>query len=177
MKTTPLLLLKFLSCLLCLAVLPLASPLAVSALSLEVPDPELTRLLEISTKLVELNEQLRNELDNSKRNSTELSRMLETSKNELELLKAELEPLRLNSTALRTTALNSEPELNALRSALNKAGTSLTNLETSYSSYRTETESQLTRVKNQNRLLRYTALALGTTTLSGWLAFALTAAR
>jgi lambda repressor-like predicted transcriptional regulator len=63
--------------------------------------------------------------------------------------------------------------LNALKADLKKAGTSLTNLETSYSTYRNGVESQLTKTKNTNRLLRYTAIALGITTLSGWLAFAL----
>jgi chromosome segregation ATPase len=177
MKTNRSFLLKPVSCLLWWALLPLVLPLPLSALSLELPDPELTRLLEISTKLSELNEQLRNELDSSRKNSTELSRMLETSKNELDLLKAELEPLRLNSQALRNTALNSEPELNALKAALKKAGTSLTSLESSYSTYRTAAESQLTKIKNNNRLLRYTAVTLGITTLSGWLAFGLIAAR
>jgi hypothetical protein len=47
------------------------------------------------------------------------------------------------------------------------------NPETSCSTYRTAAESQLTKTKNTNRLLRYTAIALGITTLSGWLAFAL----
>jgi septal ring factor EnvC (AmiA/AmiB activator) len=139
--------------------------------------PELTRLLEISTRLSELNEQLRNELDSSRRNSTELSTMLEKSRNELERLKAELEPLRNNSTALQTTASRSEQELNGLRTALKKAETSLMNLEISYSAYKKTTESQLSQIKKINRVFRYLTIGIGVTAIAGWTAFGVTSLR
>jgi septal ring factor EnvC (AmiA/AmiB activator) len=177
MKTNPAFGFKLIRWLFLRAALLPAFCLPLYALPSEPPAPELTRLLEISTRLSELNEQLRNELDGSRRNSTELSAMLEKSRNELERLKAELEPLRNNSTALQTTALRSERELNGLRIALRKAETSLMNLEISYSAYRKTTESQLTQIKKNNRVFRYITIGVSITAIAGWTAFGIASLR
>ncbi|MDR1618643.1 MAG: hypothetical protein LBS06_06305, partial [Treponema sp.] len=97
---------------------------------------ELSRLLEISTRLVSLNEKLRNELADSKKNSAELSNMLLSSKGELDNLRKELEDLRKTSAALMSGAENSNRESDGLRTALTKAGNSLRNLEQSFENYR-----------------------------------------
>ncbi|MDR1898513.1 MAG: hypothetical protein LBQ55_00725, partial [Treponema sp.] len=104
---------------------------------------ELSRLLEISTRLVSLNERLRNELADSKKNSAELSNMLLASRRELETLRTELEDLRNASAALMNGAERSSQESDGLRTALTKAGNSLRNLEQSFENYRMSAEARI----------------------------------
>jgi predicted nucleic acid-binding Zn-ribbon protein len=149
--------------------------LPLSALPSDPAEPtasELNRLLEISTRLTGLNETLRNELADSRRNSAELQSMLMTSRAELEQLKRELGPLRTHSTELLQAAENSEQELNGLRTALRQAETSLTSLEQSWSAYRTETELKLTRYERRTRIYKYGVIAGIVLALGGWTAFA-----
>jgi multidrug resistance efflux pump len=131
------------------------------------------RLLEISTELTRLNETLRNELSGSRQNSAELQTMLETSKTELDLLKRDLEPLRTHSTELLITAVNSQRELNGLKTALKQAETSLRNSELSWSAYRSEAEQRIRRLERNKRW--YAGLLIGSLTAAaaGWTAFAL----
>jgi chromosome segregation ATPase len=133
---------------------------------------ELTRLREISTRLSEINETLRNELADSKQSSVELSNMLETSRNEFEQLKTELTPLRDRSTELLNAALRSEQELNGLRTALRKAESSLMSLEQSWESYRSGAEQRIRRLERNKRW--YIGLIIGSLAAAagGWTAFA-----
>jgi chromosome segregation ATPase len=98
--------------------------------------------------------------------------MLETSRSELETLKGELAPLREHLTGLLNAAEQSEQELNGLRTALRKAGRSLTNLELSWETYRTGAEQRIARLERNKRW--YIGLLIGTLAAAagGWTAFA-----
>jgi chromosome segregation ATPase len=162
------------------AVLSRASLLPLSALPSDPDLPqlnspnELARLREISARLSEINETLRQELSGSKQNSAALSNMLETSRIELEALKEELSPLREHSAGLLSAAAQSERELSGLRTALRKAESSLTSLEYSWESYRTEAEQRIARLEQGRRW--YIGLIIGALAAAagGWTAFAVT---
>jgi septal ring factor EnvC (AmiA/AmiB activator) len=137
---------------------------------------ELSRLLEISTRLSSLNEKLRNELADSKKNSAELSNMLLSSRGELENLRKELEDLRKTSAALMSEAENSNRESDGLRAALTKAGNSLRNLEQSFENYRIYAEARIAYLEGQGRFLKYGLAGALVLTLSGWIAFGISSA-
>jgi septal ring factor EnvC (AmiA/AmiB activator) len=167
---------RLIASLLFCAVLSQASLPPLAGLPSDPPDAgteagALSRLLEISTRLGELNEALRNELENSRRNSAELSATLETSRRELDQLKAELEPLRMNSTQLLETARNSTRELNGLREALRKAESSLMSLELSWEAYRISAESRIAALERRTRIYRWALIAAGLTAAGGWTAW------
>jgi predicted nucleic acid-binding Zn-ribbon protein len=127
---------------------------------------ELEKLIGISERLGELNRTLRNELDDSRKNSEELRLMLTKSKNELDVLRAELEQLRMTSTGLLSRVDGSQTELTGLQEALMKAESSLTSLERSFAAYRQTAELRiagLERSRNGYRIAFFTAagLALG----------------
>ena len=134
---------------------------------------ELSRLIGISTRLAELNERLRTELADSRRNSAELSNTLGASKTELDTLKAELEALRQTSTALLNRAELSNQELNGLREALRRAESSLTSLEQSFGAYRMTAESRIARLERSGRLFKYGFIAAAVLAVGGWTAFAI----
>jgi chromosome segregation ATPase len=157
-----------------LAVLRLAWLPPVYGLPGESGEAELTRLLEISARLGELNETLRKELESSRKNSTELLATLETSRNELERLKQELEPLRINSTELLRRAEKSERELSGLRAALRKAESSLVSLDLSYGAYKTTAEARITRLERSGRWWKYAVIGAAAIAAGGWTAFAVT---
>jgi chromosome segregation ATPase len=138
---------------------------------------ELSRLIEISTKLAELNERLRNELADSRKSSTELSNMLMTSKNELDALRTELEFLRQTSAELLSRAELSSQESSGLREALKKAESSLTSLEQSFGAYRTAAESRIARLEKSGRFFKYAFIAGAVLAAGGWAAFAVARAR
>jgi septal ring factor EnvC (AmiA/AmiB activator) len=166
---------------LCAAFLSAFSPPAFSLdtaqdATAKVSASELSRLVEISTKLATLNETLRNELEGSKRNSGELARTLESSKAELDALKKELESLRTTSIELAHSAENSVTELTELRKALSKAESSLTNLEASFESYRSAAEAKIARLERKARFEKVGLIVLGSLALGGWSAFAFQAA-
>jgi chromosome segregation ATPase len=134
---------------------------------------ELSRLIEISTRLAGLNERLRTELADSRRNSAELSNMLGASKTELDTLRAELEALRLTSTGLLNKAELSNQELNGLREALRRAESSLTSLEQSFGAYRMTAESRIAHLERSGRVFKYGFIAAAVLGIGGWTAFAL----
>jgi len=140
----------------------------------KISGSELSRLIEISARLVTLNETLRNELSDSKRNSEELARTLGTSKNELDGLRSELEALRTTSTALALSAENSSRESDGLRAALTRADSSLLSLEASFEAYRKEAEGRTARLERSASFFRYLAAALGALSVGGWGAFLVT---
>ena len=121
----------------------------------------LNRLIGISTQLSNLNERLRSELQDSKRNSLELQSMLEDSKRELEELRQELEALRNSSKELLSAAENSQTELAALMTALRKAESSLMSLEISFAAYREAAESRISSLERKNKLLKWGFIATG----------------
>jgi len=121
----------------------------------------LNRLTEISTQLSVLNERLREELQDSRRNSMELETMLEASRKELGELRRELEALQTTSTGLLSAAENSLTELNGLQAALRKAESSLTSLELSFAAYRQASERRISSLQRQNRLWRWGCAAAG----------------
>jgi septal ring factor EnvC (AmiA/AmiB activator) len=131
---------------------------------------ELSRLIEISSQLTQLNEKLRNELEDSRKNSRDLRNTLEKSKNELDELRAELEALRTASTALLNTQDESRTDLTALQTALTKAGNSLASLEQSFAAYRMQAELQIGRLEKTNRFWKWGCAALGVTAagLTAW---------
>jgi chromosome segregation ATPase len=135
---------------------------------------ELTRLIEISTRLGELNETLRSELENSRKNSAELSNMLMNSKAELDGLRGELESLRRTSTELLNKAELSNQESKRLREALTKAESSLTSLEQSFGDYKMAAEARISSLEGSGRFYKYGFFAGIILALSGWAAFALT---
>jgi len=128
-----------------------------------VSTSELARLAEISTRLEALNERLRNELADSKRNSSELAALLGSSRLELEALRSELESSRRISTELGERAASSASESTALRTALTKADDSLRSLESSFEAYRRAAEARIRKVE----LGRAAAVAAAA---AGWLA-------
>jgi predicted nucleic acid-binding Zn-ribbon protein len=131
------------------------------------------RLIEISTRLGEINGRLRNELEDSRKNSAELSNMLRTSKTELDGLRIELEALRTTSTGLLSKAELSNQESSGLREALRKAEFSLTSLEGSFGAYRTAAEARIASLEKSGRFFKYGFFAGTLLALGGWTAFAL----
>jgi len=121
----------------------------------------LNRLIGISTQLSILNERLSEELRDSRRSSRELQIMLETSKKELEGLRAELEALHSSSTELLIKAGNSQTELTALQTALRKAESSLMSLELSFAAYRETAEGRIKTLEKKNRLWKWGCIAAG----------------
>jgi chromosome segregation ATPase len=138
---------------------------------------ELSRLIEISTRLAELNGTLRNELAGSRKTSTELSGLLAASKIELGELRAELERLRRTSTELLNRAEISNRESCGLRAALTKAETSLVSLEQSFGAYRTAAEKRTARLEGLGRFTTYGFVISAVLALAGWAAFGISAAR
>jgi hypothetical protein len=133
---------------------------------------ELSRLIEISARLSEINGRLRSELEDSRKNSAELSNMLTASKRELDGLKTELETLRMTSTGLLNKAELSSQESSGLREALKKAESSLTSLELSFGTYRTAAEKRIALLEKSGRFFKYGFFAGAFLALSGWAAFA-----
>lgn len=167
---------RALSALLCAAFLSAPSPWAFCSDTAAddtatISETELSRLVEISTRLARLNETLRNELEGSKRNSGELARTLESSKAELEELKKELENLRTTSNELVHSAENSATESGELRKALSKAESSLASLEASFKSYRIAAETKIARLERKVTLARIAIIILGAIAVGGWTAF------
>ena len=128
----------------------------------------LNRLLEISGQLSNLNERLRNELQDSRQSSRELQTMLEASKQELDglrrelgTLKQELEVLQNTSAELLSKAENSQTELAGLRAALRKAESSLTSLELSFAAYREAAENRMSSLEKEKRLWKWGCIAAG----------------
>jgi chromosome segregation ATPase len=114
----------------------------------------LERLIGISARLAELNERLRNELEDSRKNSQELRNMLEKSREEAGVLRAELEYLRTASTGLLNRADGSLTELAALREALLKAESSLTSLEQSFAAYRQAAELKIADLERSHKFYK-----------------------
>jgi chromosome segregation ATPase len=133
----------------------------------------LSRLSEISTRLAELNERLRTELEDSRKSSLELQNTLTRSKNELDGLKTELETLRKTSQELLDRVEISNRESEELRTALTKAEDSLTSLEQSFASYRMTAEGRIAYLESRGRFFMYGFFAASLLALSGWTAFAL----
>ncbi len=115
---------------------------------------ELERLSAISTRLAELNERLRTELETSRRNSSGLEASLADSTRELERFRQILSELELRAT-------NSERESIALSEALRKADASLRSLEASFADYRKAAEAR-------SRGLALFTLGAGLAALAGW---------
>jgi len=138
-------------------------------------ESELSRLIEISTRLGKLNETLKSELEGSRKNSTELEHTLSASRIELDRLKAELESLRSTSTELEQSVARSRTESDGLKSALRKAEASWQSLELSFTAYKTEAERQLSGLEASRNRWRGAFLVAAALGLGGWVAFALTA--
>jgi chromosome segregation ATPase len=132
----------------------------------------LSRLTEISTRLAQLNETLRNELEDSRKSSQELRATLEKSKNELDGLRIELEALRRSSAELLNRAELSSQESEGLREALTKAESSLTSLELSFAAYRMSAEGRIEYLERNSRLYKYAFFAAAFLALGGWTAYA-----
>jgi chromosome segregation ATPase len=137
---------------------------------------EWTRLVEISKSLSAQVEKQKKELDDSRRTSDELARMLASSKAEVDALKSELETLRRTSTKLENSAESSAQGSAELRTASSKAESSLKNLEASFESYRSAAEKKIARLERTARLQKIGLYVLGSLALSGWAAFAAQAA-
>ena len=121
----------------------------------------LNRLIEISAQLSVLNERLHSELQDSRRNSSQLQSMLEESKRELEELRRELKDLQNNSTELSERAENSLTEFTALEAALKKAESSLMSLEFSFEAYRLTAEKRINVLERQNKAWKWGFTAAG----------------
>ena len=141
---------------------------SAAGMSGENSENALNRLIEISTQLSNLNERLRNELQDSRQSSRELQTMLESSRKELGLLQQELvllrqeaEALQNSSTELLMKAENSETELTALMAALRKAESSLMSLELSFASYRETAERRINSLERMNRFWKWGFIAAG----------------
>lgn len=134
---------------------------------------ELSQLTEISTRLGKLNEMLRNELENSRKNSSELEMRLTESKTELELLRTELEALQTRSIELRQHVAISLEESTQLKDSLQKTESSLKSLEQSFSEYKQAAEQELNRLEQSRNRYRLLTIIAGTLALSGWAAFSL----
>lgn len=138
-------------------------------------DSELSRLIEISTRLGRLNETLKSELEGSRKNSTELENTLSASRIELDKLKTELESLRSTSTELEQSVTRSQRESDGLKTALMKAETSWQSLELSFTAYKTEAERQLSGLEASRNRWRGGFFIAAALALGGWAVFALTA--
>jgi chromosome segregation ATPase len=143
--------------------------------SAESSGNELPRLIEISTRLAQLNERLRTELADSKKSSQELLNMLNESRRELADLRNELENLRQASTGLLSSAETSSQESEALKSALTKAESSLQNLETSFNAYRMTAEGRIAYLERSRTILKYGIVIGAVLAIGGWTAFAISA--
>ncbi|QQO09201.1 hypothetical protein [Breznakiella homolactica] len=132
---------------------------------------ELSRLIGISTRLSELNETLRNELEDSRKSSAELLNTLGKSKEELDGLRNELESLRVTSTELLNRAETSSRESAELREALRKAEISLASLEQSFGAYRIAAEARIESLDRSRRFLKTACIAAAAFALGGWVAF------
>ncbi|MCA1949606.1 MAG: hypothetical protein LDL24_03470 [Treponema sp.] len=136
-------------------------------------ESELLRLTEISTRLGKLNEMLRNELENSRKNSSALESRLTESKTELEMLRIELEALQTSSTELKQHVEISLEESAQLKDSLQKTESSLKSLEQSFSEYKQAAEQELNRLEQSRNRYRLLVIIAGTLALSGWAAFSL----
>ncbi len=134
---------------------------------------ELLQLSEISTKLAKLNERLKSELENSRKNSSELEIRLSESKTELEQLRAELETLRNSSNELRQSAEISLQESVQLKDSLQKTESSLESLEQSFNDYKLKAEQELNRLEQSRKRYRFLAMLMATLAVSSWAAFGL----
>jgi len=141
---------------------------------------ELSRLIEISTRLGTLNETLRLELSDSLKNSEELALTLESSRTEIEALRSELASLRSDlassretSMALAESAAISEKESLALRVSLERAQTSLRSLEASWGAYRTGAEEKIRSLESARFRSRIITATLAAVALAGWTFFAM----
>ena len=110
-------------------------------------ESELSRLVEISTRLATLNDTLKSELKSSKQSSEELALTLEISRIEAGELRKELKGLRTTSSELERSAELSATESAELRKSLTRAESSLTSLEASFGSYRTAAEGRIARLE------------------------------
>jgi chromosome segregation ATPase len=128
----------------------------------------LSRLHGILTRLGELNETLRKELGDSRKNSEELRLTLERLKTELDALRPELETLRRTSAELSNKAGNSEKELTALQEALTKAESSLTSLEQSFASYRQTAELRIADLEKEKKRWRVGFIAASVLAVGGF---------
>lgn len=125
-----------------------------------------SRLEEISKRLAILNEELRRELEDSRRSSEELASLLESSR-------AELASLQENSTALALRATSSEQELTALLTALARAQASLTSLEKNFAVWKALSDATIADLEASRARERWLCIALGALALGGWTAFIL----
>jgi chromosome segregation ATPase len=151
----------------------LALPSQLFSLEGEPGNPEnsgnaLNRLIEISDQLSQLNERLRNELQDSRQNSRELQTMLEASRRELDGLRQELGPLKQElqvlqsaSTALLNKAENSLLESTELLTALKKAESSLMSLEHSFALYQQTAERKILSLEKQSKFWKWGCVAAG----------------
>lgn len=128
--------------------------------------PTPSRLEEISKRLAILNEELRKELEDSKRSSEELAILLESSR-------AELTGLQESSAALVIRATNSEQELTALLTALERAHVSLTSLEKNFAAWKALSDATIADLEASRARERWLCVALGALALGGWTAFLL----
>lgn len=132
---------------------------------------ELSRLLEISSRLASLNERLESELTASKLSSEELARSLESSRIELDALRIELEASRSISSGLASSAERSETESTELKAALGRAESSLRSSEASFAVYRTAAEDRIARLERSSSFFRAAAGVAAAFAASGWAAF------
>jgi septal ring factor EnvC (AmiA/AmiB activator) len=161
----------------------LASPLPLFSLELKPEENvnasgnELSRLIEISNQLALLNEKLRSELEDSRKNSQSLRDTLGKSKEELDVLKLELAQLQTASKALLSTQAESQTDLTLLQAALTKADSSLTSLEQSFAAYRQTAELQITRLEKARNGWRIAFFAALGAALAGGITAAAVSAR
>ncbi len=139
---------------------------------------ELSRLIEISTRLGTLNETLRTELSDSLRNSEELARTLESSRTEIEALRNELASLRNDlassretSMALVESAAISEKESLELRTSLERAQDSLKSLETSWAAYKVGAEGRIQSLELARFRSRIVVATIAAVAIAGWTCF------
>ena len=123
-----------------------SQPVSQQAATSAISATELARLSEISTRLATLNERLRIDLESSRSSLRGLEDSLASSTLELATLRLELEESRRNSSELATVAERSAQESTALREALTRADGSLRSLEASFAAYKTEAESRILRL-------------------------------
>ena len=131
----------------------------------EEPPPNsasaLNRLIEISQLLSTLNSKLQNELHDSMRSSRELQSLLESSKAELDTLRAELEFLRITSTELLGKMEKSQTASTELMTALRKAESSLMSLDLSFTAYRETADNRIRSLERQNKFWKIGCIAAG----------------
>lgn len=120
-----------------------------AAVSYETSATELSRLIEISRRLEELNAKLQNELSVSKEASERSSNELSTLRTELEDLRVESEALRTELAGLRRKSEESLTESAGLREALAKAEASSEKWERSWKEYEAEVQRQFRALRIQ----------------------------